>query len=214
MQQQPLQIFIGTVYPRFAEMSAERVQRLHEHNARIQMLHEYLSAKPLVTITNPLNSKTNRNSDTYPSINLRKKAGATANAEVTEEDEAADIEMTERENARRQEAIRRDITFLRLADLVVIDLTYLENSPEIKALINEASLLNIPTLYIRFGEYMTGPQQSAASKNRFVACYSNDFELRVHVNDAIEMVLPYSRREDETNPQIPSKILAFQKKGA
>lgn len=212
MPQQPLHIFIGTVYPRYTEMSAERVQRLHEHNLRIQMLHDFLSTMPLVTVTNPLDSKKNRTSDIYPSIHLKAKADKTANAEMTEEDETVDTEMVERENARRHEVIRQHISTLYLADLAIIDLTYLEDSLEIAALMRVADELSIPTLYIRFGKSTSGPQRSTANEHRFVASYENDFELRVHVNDAIEMLFPYSRREDETNPQIPSKILAFQKK--
>lgn len=201
--QQPLHVFIGTVYPRYEDMHAERVQRLHEHNARISMLHEHLSQKKRVIITNPLNGTLNRTSDIFPSIEPIKRS------EITNGEKAT------RKNRRRAEAIRRDLSYIRQAELAIIDLTYLEASPEITTLVNETDLLNIPTLLLRFGGGVTKElQPSIANKHRFVASYRNDFELRTHVNDAIEMLFPYSRREDETNPQIPSKILTFQKKGA
>lgn len=200
--QQPLHVFIGTVYPRYADMHAERVQRLHEHNERISMLHGYLSAMKQVVITNPLSGTLNRNSDIFPSIEPMKRSEVTNGEKVRQKDK------------KRAEAIRRDISFIRQAELAIIDLTYLEASPEITTLVNEADLLNIPTLLLRFGEVTTGLQPSIANKHRFVASYRNDFELRAHVNDAIEMLFPYSRRDEETNPQIPSKILTFQKKGA
>lgn len=202
MYDKPLHVFIGTVYPRFDDMHAERVQRLHEHYARICLLHEHLSEKHQVVITNPLNGKANRKSDRYPSINLRETLDDT------------DDEKAKLENSRRFEIIRRHLSFIRQANLAIIDLTYLEDRPEITALVNEADLLDIPMLLIRYGELTTGLQRSVANKHRFIACYTSDFELRIHVDDAIEMLFPYSRREDETNPQIPSKILTFQKKGS
>lgn len=200
---QPLHVFIGTVYPRFADMHEERVIRLQEHDARITMIHEYLAQRRDIVITNPLNDVARRTSDVFPSLGL---PGASSKPP----DNPNEVLREER----LKESVRLDLLSIVLADLAIIDLTYLESSYGIIELMKKADELKIPTLLVRFGDTMASPYRSVANERRFIASYTNDFELRAHVNDALEMLFPYSRREEKTDPQIPSKIIAFRKQGS
>ncbi|MFO0764683.1 MAG: hypothetical protein U0487_01400 [Patescibacteria group bacterium] len=200
---QPLHVFIGTVYPRFADMHEERVIRLQEHDARITMIHEYLAQRRDIVITNPLNDIARRTSDVFPSLGL---PGVSTN--IT--DDPNEVLREER----LKESVRLDLVSISKANLAIIDLTYLESSYGIIELMKQADELKIPTLLVRFGESAASPYQSVARERRYIACYTNDYELRAHVHDALEMLFPYSRREEKTDPQIPSKIVAFRKQGS
>ena len=183
-------------------MTAERLERLHRHNTRIDMLHSHLGKRQNIAITNPLNDPTRRNSDMFPMTNFRASPLITGDLKSMLDDE------------RLQETIRRDLVCLRQAQFAIIDLTYLENNPEILTLMQEVRLLDIPHLFTRESDGRDRREigRSALNERCFLACYSDDEGLRRSVDDALTHIFFHVHRDEDTNPQIPSKILELKKR--
>lgn len=154
-------VYILAIYPRRGSTDEDyNIQQRTEYDHFVQTL--YAAVANFANISNPQTSA--RHSDTYPSIRVDA---------FSEEHRPLAQTISDRE----QERIREQVTLMRSADYVIMDLTYL-GGDSLKALLTEWRESRKPMLKIKHGEVFHIPRiVNISGINCYFASYTNATDL-------------------------------------